>query len=89
MPKVNLTMDQWRLLLKAVRHCKEHAKKYLMFSQADHDGFSIIEGRVIDMAFELVDLEENKLDMKFRLMNLGAVMIKAEQSAGKEWSSLS
>lgn len=60
MPKLELTMDQWGLVLRSVRYA------YNTADWRDEDKFILckIEDRVIDMAFQIAKEAEDMLTSK-------------------------
>lgn len=60
MPKVELTMNQWGLVLRAVRYT--HAVGG--WKNEDKNTLFVIEDRIIDMAFQLAKEREDELTAK-------------------------
>ena len=79
MPKLDLTMNQWGIVLRAVRYAKNHNGS----SAEENNQLYVIEDRIIDMAFQLAkeaeDMKTSKKDSWEELAERHTRDVKAEQ----------
>jgi hypothetical protein len=64
MPKVELTMNQWGLVLRALRKDIWGGAHLTAASEQEEKDLRIVEDRIIDMAFNLAKQTEDSLASK-------------------------